>query len=170
MYREAFMRLNDAELLRYAAGLGSDARDSIYLLELLGLELLLKFVYEIEVGIDAKKHSHFYEKIFSGFPAITKQRVLDLSQDRSGSAELATTHEKILQEWGKNFIELRYPYEKYLHLTEVEYIARGNDWVNAGAKPENADFRLYPYELDGFISALKTVATEHSDRLWPDWI
>jgi hypothetical protein len=170
MYREAFIRLNDAELLRDAAGLDGDADYSVYLLELLGLELLLKFIYEVEVGVDAKKYSHFYGRLFDNFPASIKQRILVLAEDRSGSAELAATHKEILQEWGKNFSDLRYPYEKYLHLSEAEYIARGNDWVNAGAKLENADFRLYPLELDGFISALKIVATEHSNRLWPDWV
>lgn len=49
MYEEAMKRLHDAQTLSEAMTFG-DSTDSPYLLKLLGLELLLKLVYEHRVG------------------------------------------------------------------------------------------------------------------------
>jgi hypothetical protein len=53
--------------------------------------------------------------------------------------------------WSKNFIALRYPYEKYEGFTEEQYRARGEAWLAAGADPAAADFTYHPEELNGWF-------------------
>lgn len=59
MYKEGLQRLRDAETLSEAMALGEQS-DSPYLLSLLGLELLLKFVFEAVLCKPGRGHE--YEK------------------------------------------------------------------------------------------------------------
>jgi len=64
--------------------------------------------------------------------------------------------EMLLDTWGQNFIDLRYPYEKYEGLTQAEYRARSDAWLSGGANESEADFVYYPTELHGLTHALQT--------------
>jgi hypothetical protein len=62
---------------------------------------------------------------------------------------------KLLETWGRNFTELRYPYEKYEGISADEYAARGESWIAGGAQAEKADFIYHPNELYGLTYALE---------------
>lgn len=157
MHQEALQRLRDAETLSEAMALGEQS-DSPYLLSLLGLELLLKFVFESVLCRPGRGHD--YEKLFKELPSALQARLLCLAAERVGPSALAGNYELVLQEWGQNFIALRYPWERYETLSENQYSSVGNQWVAKGAPLEEATFRYYPEELVGFLAALRLVAAE----------
>lgn len=157
MRQEALQRLRDAETLSEAMALGEQS-DSPYLLSLLGLELLIKFVFESVLRKPSRGHE--YEKLFKELPSAVQARLLCLAGERVGPSALAESHESVLQEWGQNFIVLRYPWERYATLSENQYSRAGNEWVAKGAPLEEATFRYYPEELVGFLAALRIVAAE----------
>ena len=152
MHREALRRLEDGRLL---AGRG----DSAYLLTLLGFELLLKLVHEVVVG-HRTSHRHKYDLIFLDLPEGVQKEILDRAGSRIGPSALNTVAADIFKEWGENFISLRYPYEKYEGLTEEEYLHLGDQWVEAGAPLEEAQFRYFPQELFGVVEGLKQITDE----------
>lgn len=157
MHQEALQRLKDAEILSQAVSLG-ERTDSAYLLKLLGLELLLKIVYESTLSKPGRGHE--YEKLFGELPQNLQARLLALAGERAGPSALAANHELVLKEWGQNFVALRYPWERYATLSEEEYSTIGEAWVSKGAPLEEATFRYYPEEMVGFLSALCLVAAE----------
>lgn len=152
MHREALRRLEDAKVL---AGRG----DSAHLLSLLGFELLLKLVHEATLG---KKtlHRHKYHLIFRDLSTETQKEILEKARERIGISGLNNVASDIFKEWGENFINLRYPYEKYEGLTEEEYLSKGSKWVDAGATLESAHFRYFPEELFGMVEALKQMTDD----------
>jgi hypothetical protein len=167
IYRESCHRLRDAEILERAALLEDDVCVSVYLLRLLGLELQLKFVYLIENNKeDTKGLGHNYQKIFEKLNEQTKTRLIELAVQRIGHTALSTDTLLVLKTWGDNFIDLRYPYEKYEGQSEAEYLAKGREWIENGAPLEQATFCLYPCELYGFLEALNTVCRGHAIRLF----
>lgn len=157
MHKEALQRLQDAETLSQAMALG-ERSDSAYLLQLLGLELLLKLVFESALSKPGRGHE--YEKLFSELPRDLQARLLSLAGERVGPSALAEDHESVLKEWGQNFIGLRYPWERYATLSEEQYSTVGDAWVAKGAPLEEATFRYHPEELVGLLAALRAVATE----------
>jgi hypothetical protein len=152
MRDEAAKRLVAARALRASF----DASDSAYLLELLGFELLLKLTFETTCQKPAPTH-HRYDEIFAALPIDTQARVLRLAAERSHLADLAACHVNVLKDLGSNFINLRYPYEKYGHLTEEEYLAVGEAWMAAGGDVATADYRYHPEELFALTAALRDV-------------
>lgn len=81
MYQEALQRrLKDAETLSQVIPLG-ERTDSAYILQLLGLELLLKFVFESALSKPGLGHK--YEKLFGELPQSLQTRLLALV--KSGS-------------------------------------------------------------------------------------
>ena len=80
MHQEALQRLRDAETLSEAMALGEQS-DSPYLLSLLGLELLLKFVFESVLCKPGRGHD--YEKLFKK----SKGSGLSISHNRRHSAK-----------------------------------------------------------------------------------
>jgi len=157
MHQEALKRLKDAETLSQAMPLG-ESTDSTYLLQLLGLELLLKIVFESALGRLGRGHE--YEKLFDELPQNLQTRLLALAGERVGPSALAENHGLVLKEWGQNFIALRYPWERYAMLSEEQYSTLGDEWVIKGAPLEEATFRYHPEELVGFLAALRVVAAE----------
>ncbi len=157
MHQEALRRLRDAETLSAAMGLGEES-DSPYLLRLLGLELLLKFVFESVLRKPGRGHE--YEKLFNELPSDLQSRLLLLAGEHVGPSALASNHQLVLQEWGKNFIALRYPWERYDGLSEEQYARVGDEWAANGAPLEGATFRYHPIELSGALDALRLVAAE----------
>ena len=154
MHQEALQRLNDAKVLSGNTEIGPFSNSS-YLLELLGLELLLKLVYEVtqQGSLITTKFHHNYDNIFSALPQECQTILLEQAQERIG-CKFNVNHIDLLQIWGSNFIKLRYPYEKYNSMSEAEYIKLSETWIRKGAPGDEADFRFYPEELFGFIFAL----------------
>jgi len=157
MYREALRRLRDADTLSDATGL-SEQSDSPYLLRLLGLELLLKLIHEAVLFKAGRGHE--YAQLFNDLPGDLQERLLSLAGERVGPSALASKHVLVLQEWGRNFIALRYPWERYSNMSEDEYSQVAKTWAGRGAPLEEATFRYFPEELVGFLAALRTVADE----------
>lgn len=162
MHREALQRLTDAKVLHRASAIDAPT-DSVHLLQLLGLELLLKLVHEVVLQ-EKSKHRHAYEEIFQAFPAHLQSRLLRLAGERIGPSTLSRDAISVLKEWGRNFIDLRYPYERYDSFTEEQYAALGKQWIESGAPIEDATFRYYPEELSGILYALCLVAEEMASQ------
>jgi len=155
MHREAMRRLDDAEAFQ-AVRPDSDAG---YLLKLLALELLLKFVRHTSAPDQVKAFGHSYDQIFAALPGSVQTKLLALAGERIGPSGL-TEPGPILRDWSGNFIALRYPYEKYQDDTAEQYAQRGEDWIAAGASNEEAVFRFHPEELLGMLYALRLEADE----------
>jgi hypothetical protein len=153
MRREGMGRLQDADLL---SGLSDveETSNSDYLLRLLALELLLKCLC-LASGCDAKKvHGHNYGTLFKMLPEPTKDELLRLAIERLGPSGLTINLEQVFADLSANFIDLRYPYEKYKGLDERRYIELGDEWIAAGARLETATFRFHSEELYGLNHAL----------------
>ncbi|MEX3982803.1 hypothetical protein AB4Y45_27905 [Paraburkholderia sp. EG287A] len=163
MRREGMRRLQDAEALSglqdadaMSGLLDSDGMsDSHYLLRLLALELLLKCLC-LASGCDAKKvRGHNYDVLFQTLPEPTKEELLRLAKSRLGRPTGLTGNlHSILGELSANFIDLRYPYEKYESLDERRYVELGDKWIAEGAPLEKATFRYHSEELFGLTYAL----------------
>ena len=153
MLRESESRLSSARLLRFT----SDSSDSAYLLELLAFELLLKLVMERATQSAAPTHHH-YDTIFGNLPQETQAEVLRLAGERIGPSALSSDHLGVLKDLRSNFVLLRYPYEKYSNMSEVEYAAVGDSWIANGARTSDADYRYHPEELLGLTFALQQLA------------
>jgi len=162
MHQEALRRLEDAETLSEALGLGGGG-DSAYLLRLLGLERLLKIVFESVLGKPPDR-GHQYENLFNKLPPDVQTRLLSLAGERVGPSALGVNHESVLKEWGQNFIHLRYPWERYAGLSEEQYFALGEEWTSRGSPIEEATFRYHPTELIGILEALRLVVNELVNR------
>jgi hypothetical protein len=76
MHQEALQRLRDAETLSDAMGSFGQS-DSPYLLRLLGLELLLKFVYESV--LNKRAQGHHYHELFRELSGHLQSRLLNLA-------------------------------------------------------------------------------------------
>ena len=168
MHEEALKRLQDAEILEDARLLrelsdfpllDSSSSDSAYLLRLLGFELLLKLIYEFVLGKEAE-NKHSYEKFFGELPQELQDRLLSLAGASVGPTKLASEHMTVLQELGKNFVGLRYPWVRYANLTEADYSRISAEWYSKGMLDEEATFRFHPDELTGLLAALVKVANE----------
>lgn len=162
IYLEAVRRLHDAETLSLAMGFAEDS-DSPYLLRLLGLELLIKFVFESVLNKPA--HGHAYEKLFDELPRELQDRILLLAGERIGPSDLGNSHKMVFKEWGANFVALRYPWEKYTNPSEEQYFEIGKKWIDEGAPLPDAVFRYHPEELYGVLEALRRVAAELANPL-----
>jgi hypothetical protein len=148
MAKEANRRVEDADRLQ-----GSfSSSDSGYLLRLLAFEILLKTTIRIHGSAPLKSHS--YLQLFKSLPTDVQSRLISLARDRvAGSADYSNL-DRLLETFAKNFVDLRYPYEKYEGLSEETYLARGADWLATGAPLSDADFVYYQEELYGLIFAL----------------
>ncbi len=152
MAREAAKRSADSAILSSTvAGAGSD---SAYLLELLAFELLLKATLQIS-GVKPPAN-HSYSRLFALLPSGVQNRLRDTAISRVGPEVDFSNLGRLLDTWGRNFVSLRYPYEKYEGLTEELYRARGETWLQNGADENAADFVYYPEQLHAFTHALKT--------------
>ncbi|AKN93030.1 hypothetical protein ACU10_08220 [Xanthomonas oryzae pv. oryzicola] len=61
----------------------------------------------------------------------------------------------MLKDLASNFVALRYPYEKYGHMTQSEYERVASDWIASGAEVASADYRYHPEELFALTFALQ---------------
>jgi HEPN domain-containing protein len=153
MLQESETRLASAKLLRDA----EDDSDSAYLLELLAFELLLKLVTERSTGSPAPTH-HLYERIWDSLSASTQTDLLRLAGERVGPSGLTFNVRAVLQDLSSNFVQLRYPFERYSQMTETEYSRVGASWIANGANTFEAHFRYHPEELFGLTVALQTLS------------
>jgi hypothetical protein len=148
MIRESMERLGAAEVLRS----GGDTSDSGYLLRLLAFELLLKVLVERDTANKAPG-IHFYDQLFDRLSPESQTQLLAGAANWIGPSDLTTNHRLVLSQLGRNFVALRYPYDKYDGMSADEYAAVGNDWIKQGAPVEHATFRYFPEELYGLIRA-----------------
>ena len=139
----------DADLLSTAANRSSHAD---YLLQLMAFEILLKAVCMAH-GQQLRKN-HSYKALFQGLPAEVQRKVLEQAGHRLGQGERYSNPVTLFDTYQRNFVALRYSYEPYEGLTAAEVRQRGESWVAAGAKTEEATFQFYPEELFGLIVAL----------------
>ena len=148
---EAAKRLADGEIL--SSTVAGASSDSAYLLELLAFELLLKAT--LQVNAIKPVPSHSYSKLFTSLPCEVQERVRDVARSRVGPEVDFSGLHGLLDTWGRNFVNLRYPYEKYRGLTEDEYRARGDAWLQKGGNENAADFVYYPEQLYALTHALR---------------
>lgn len=147
-------RLQDADLLSGLSGV-EETSNSDYLLRLLALELLLKCLCLVSGCEEKKVHGHNYGVLFKMLPEPTRDELLRLATERlGGPSGLTGDLTQILADLSANFIDLRYPYEKYKDLDERRYIELGDEWIAAGAPLETATFRFHSEELLGLNYAL----------------
>lgn len=150
MYRGAVNRLHDAEILSQRIDRESD---SDYLLELLAFELLLKALALVHCGHHHRNHN--YQKIFESLPEEVRKKIVKEGARLSGSQISPNRVQFLLNVYGKNFVEMRYPFTPYQEMSEVEYLECGNLWLGSGAHTNEADFQYYPNELYGLTMAMK---------------
>lgn len=150
MFGEARSRLRDASVLNSTL---SESSDSGYLLQLLGFELLLKAVLLINGKKPERGHRYGHE--FQKLPSDVTVRLESTAIKRMTTAADYSQLPDLLETWGTNFIELRYPYEKYEGMSAGEYTAREESWIAGGAQADEADFTYHPNELYGLTYALE---------------
>lgn len=140
--------LADAELL---AAIFEKRSDGDYLLKLLGFELLLKTVSLIHGG---RTQGHRYDVIFKALPAGVPDRIVRAAGEHMTTSADYSDVPRLLATFEKNFVALRYPFEKYDDLTAEEYRELGEEWVERGGLEADATFTYHPEELHGLIHAL----------------
>jgi len=149
MLSEARKRLTDASIL--SSNLESTS-DAAYLLQLLAFELLLKATVRIHTGSVPRNHG--YPELFASLPQEIRTRVVTVAASRLATQGDLSDLDGLLGTWGQNFVQLRYPFERYEGMTEDEYIAHGERWFERGALDAEADFTYYPEELAAVTHAL----------------
>ena len=155
MAREAARLMADAEYLR--GNLNSESNGA-YLLDLLALEILLKCCVALKTG--KLEHGHDYVHIFLRLDGESRRKLIDTAARRMGPTADYSDPYWLLSLFSTNFIRLRYPYEAYGGMSEAEYLRLGAEWIERGAKIEEATFDLRPDELYGLLYALSQSASE----------
>ena len=162
IHREALRRLQDAKTLAEANN-SNPFSDSSHLLSLLGFELLLKFVYEISLG-RAAPPTHKYHALFAALPDEIQTKIVASANARIGRSAIDGNLADMLKEWAENFVALRYPYEKYVDMTEEDYKKLGTEWASRGGQLSEATFRYHPEELFGIVHALQCIADDMAKK------
>ena len=159
MLREAERLVADAQYLR---GKVNAESNGAYLLELLALEILLKCCVLLETG--SLERGHDYVHIFLRLASETRRAIVDAAAQRMGPIADYSDPYWLLALFSSNFIRTRYPYEAYKPgLSESDYIRMGTEWIDRGAKIEEATFDFRPNELYGLIHALSAFASARAD-------
>lgn len=129
-----------------------------HLLELLALEILLKCCVVLETG--RLERGHDYVHIFLKLKSTVRKKIVDSAATRVGpSADYSDVY-WLLSLFASNFVRLRYPYEAYSGMSEDDYLRLGAEWIERGAKVEEATFDFRPDELHGLLHALSLFASE----------
>ena len=149
MCRLAEEYLADAQLLSTASNRQSHAD---YLLQITAFEILLKAL-RITHGLPPKRN-HSYSDLFDDLPEPVKLQVRTLASERLGPSVDYSRLSDFLKAYTYNFGALRYSYEPYEGQTDEQVHKSGTQWLEAGAKVEEADFAFYPEELFGLTEAL----------------
>lgn len=159
MLREAERLVADAQYLR---GKVNAESNGAYLLELLALEILLKCCVLLETG--SLEHGHDYVHIFLRLESGARRAIVDAAARRMGPIADYSDAYWLLALFSSNFVRTRYPYEIYKPgLSESDFIRLGTEWIDRGAKIEEATFDFRPNELYGFIHALSAFASARAD-------
>lgn len=159
MLREAQRLVADAQHL---SGKANAKSNGAYLLELLALEILLKCCVLLESG--SLERGHDYVHIFLRLESGTRREIIDAAGERMGSIADYSDPYWLLALFSSNFIRMRYPYEAYRPgVSESDYARMGTEWIDRGAKIEEATFDFRPSELSGLIHALCTFASARID-------
>lgn len=159
MLREAERLVADAQYLR---GRRNAESNGAYLLELLALEILLKCCVLLEAG--SLERSHDYVSIFLCLASGSRRGIVDAAAQRMGPIADYSDPNWLLALFSSNFIRTRYPYEAYIPgLSESDYLRKGTEWIDRGAKIEEATFDFRSNELHGLIHALSAFASTRAD-------
>jgi hypothetical protein len=150
MYKEAIIRLDDAEILSKDINRESN---SDYLLQLLAFELLLKAVALIHTGRFNQNHN--YRQLFESLPGNISDQLMARATHWSEKFLTKREIQELLMLYRNNFVRLRYPFEAYKKMNESEYLDYGNLWVELGTPVEEAEFKYYPKELYGLVKSLQ---------------
>lgn len=160
MLREAGRLNDDAQYLRSRI---SSQSNGAYLLELLALEILLKCCVLLETG--KLERGHDYVHIFLCLKEDARRTIISAASNRMGSSANYSDAYWLLALYGSNFMRTRYPYEAYPQgMSEADYIRQGAEWIDRGARVEEATFDFRSEELQGFIHALSSFATARVEQ------
>ena len=160
MLREAERLVADAQYLR---GKVNAESSGAYLLELLALEILLKCCVLVET--ESLERGHDYVHIFLRLESGTRRKIVEAAAARMGPIADYSDPYWLLALFSSNFIRTRYPYEAYKPgMSESDYIRMGTEWIDRGAKIEEATFDFRPHELHGLLHALCAFASARIDR------
>lgn len=155
MAREAGELMADAQILR--RNIFSESHGA-YLLDLLALEILLKCCVVIETSV--LERGHDYVKLFLKLSSSTRKRLIESAIARMGPTADFSDSCSLLALYGSNFVNLRYPYEEYAGMSEREYLQLGPEWIERGARVDEASFNFQPNELQGLLFALYAFTEE----------
>jgi len=126
--------------------------DGAYLLQLIAFEILLKAVSRAHGRPPAPNHR--YEQLFDTLPREVQVRLCAAARGRFGPHANLSDLPSLLSTWSSNFVGLRYAFEFYEGQSLEDVARRGAEWMAAGARTEEADFRYYPMELQALTEAL----------------
>ena len=93
--------------------------------------------------------------LFDLLPKDVRDRIVAAAGERMTTSADYSDLDRVLRTLGANFVNLRYPYEKYQGMSPDEYRSHGAKWIEAGAPIEEADFIYHPEELYGLVWALQ---------------
>lgn len=126
---------------------------SARLLHVLAIEVLLKCVHLIDRG--EYIGSHDYTRIWAKITESTRVEILAEAATRApGYCDMRKV-ETALVAWKKIFTKGRYDYELNAHRTSEEVERIGREWMDSGARPEDADLAYYRWERECIIYGIR---------------
>lgn len=151
MYQSAIKHIKDSHLLSQSM---KSSSDSDALLSILGFEILLKCALLLINKQYSKGHD--YEKLWAEIPEPVQCEILKNARSRMPGHTDLSDIKKLLAAYNNIFLNARYSYEKYESLTRQQMQERESDWLNSGAKINDADWVYYPSELFCLIYGLQS--------------
>jgi hypothetical protein len=112
------------------------------LLAFIGLELLIKLVFEVETDRKAPPN-HKLREIVDAFPDATNS-ALALEVGRRASGHFDGTLSDALKDWGESIVKMRYPYDFDRGMSDEAHQRRNAAWVRDGVPMDRAQFPLHP--------------------------
>ncbi len=132
------------------------------LLALVGLELLVKLVFELATNAQAPKH-HRLAELVAGLPDSTRD-ALTLDVVRRASGHIEGTFDDALKDWGESMVTMRYPYDLDRGMSDEARERRDAAWVEHDAPIEQAQFRFHPILFAATIDTLLRWTAPVADR------
>ena len=154
MFRQGQQRLAAASIL---AQHPTHEGDSDYLLNLLGFEILLKALHLAHLGTIPRDHDYY--ELFNALPEEARDTLRQVAHqclDESDSTDL----EELMTTFSKNFIRLRYSYEPYEEMPEVEYREKAEQWLEDCTPVEDATYVYYPETLHSLTAEISSLLEE----------
>jgi hypothetical protein len=112
------------------------------------------------VSAGRRPWGHSYKQLWNDLPPDVRARVLVVARDRMPELADLTDVDKLMAAYERVFKKARYYYELYEGRTLAEQHKAGVEWVERGARLDDADIAYYPQELtcltEGLIAYLDT--------------